>query len=221
MRGSHFSQPLCFTASFKVVSPHLFVAAQGTRAFVFFHERKVNTLGEIPKCGYCQWRNRAFVERLQQRFCQLPHAGPRLVRCIDRCEPPSPLHCLKFTAHTYTLAVPEHPPSAMPHDVSGLICFSHGCSFRLVLGIPAEALPPNAAMRFRSPALSFWFRASPALRAISLRSAGLNFFNLAAAPSLPSAEACGLGFLAFIVLTLTKRLDRVKQVVFCRTVDES
>jgi hypothetical protein len=165
---------------------------------VLFYEWKVNTFTEILKRGNCDWGNGARVERFQQRFCHLSYAGPRLVLCIDWSKSPGALHRLEFTAYTYALAVSEYPPSAMPHDVSGLICFSHGCPFRLVLGVPAEALPPIAEIRLRSSALSFWFRASPPLLAISLRSAGLNFLNLAAAPSLPRAEACGLGFLTFM-----------------------
>jgi hypothetical protein len=106
----------------------------------------------------------------------------------------------------------------MPHDVAGLIRLSafQGFSFLLLLGMPAEALPPRAAMRWRSSALSFSFRASPALRAISDRSAAVKLFDRALPPSLPSAEACGLGFLTVILDTLSYRYVRVKEIT-CRT----
>src|SRR2546428_557278 len=63
----------------------------------------------------------------------------------------------------------------------------------LLLGLPFEALPPSAASRRRSLALSFSIRASPALRAIWERSSGLSLVNLAWPPSRPRARACGLG----------------------------
>jgi hypothetical protein len=86
----------------------------------------------------------------------------------------------------------------MPHDVAGLACLFHCFSFRFVLGIPAEALPPSAAILRRSSGLNFRLLASPAFRAISERSAEVSFRALAGPPSLPSAEACGLGIFFFM-----------------------
>src|SRR5205814_7279012 len=123
-----------------------------------------------------------------------------------------------FSAYAHALAVSKHPPTPMAHDVAGLLRFSHTVSFRFVFGLPAEALPPCAAIRLRSLALSFWLRASPAFRAISERRAGLNFSVLALPPSFPRARACG--FLLFMQETLTKRHARVKQNVPSSTADE-
>jgi hypothetical protein len=86
----------------------------------------------------------------------------------------------------------------MLRDVAILMRFPHFSLLRLLLGVPFEALPPSAAIRLRSLALRFSHRAIPAFRAISDRCAGVNFLVLARPPSLPSALACGLGFLAII-----------------------
>jgi hypothetical protein len=135
------------------------------------------------------------------------------VLCIDKHKALSSLNGLYFSTYSDTLAVPEHPPTVMSGDVADLIRLSHGCSFRF-LGVPAEALPPRAAIRLRSSGLSFRLRANPAFRAIWLRSVGLNFLDLAAPPSLPSAEACGLGIFCFIEATLSKRHVRVNWFLF-------
>jgi hypothetical protein len=57
------------------------------------------------------------------------------------------LDSFDFPAYTHTLAVSKYPPTAVSREVAGLIGLSHGCSFRFVFGIPAEALPPSAAIR--------------------------------------------------------------------------
>jgi len=75
---------------------------------------------------------------------------------------------LVWSARTHALTVSKYPSTVVSHEVAGLIGLSHGCSFSLVLGIPTEALPPNAAIRFRSSGLSLQLRASPAFRTISL-----------------------------------------------------
>ena len=133
------------------------------------------------------------------------------------CKALSSLNRFDFSANTHALTVPKHPPVPVSHDVTGLLSFSQTVSFRFVFGLPAEALPPSAAIRLRSSTLSFLLRASPALRAISERRSGLNFSVLALPPSFPRARACG--FLCFIELTLAKRHVCVKQNVSPSTAD--
>src|SRR5947207_14764649 len=134
------------------------------------------------------------------------------------CKALGSLNRFEFSANTHSLTLPKHPPVPVSHDVTGLLSFSQSVSFRFVFGLPAEALPPSAAIRLRSSALSFLLRASPALRAISERRSGLNFSVLALPPSFPRARACG--FLCFIAITLAKRHVCVKQNVSPSTADE-
>lgn len=113
----------------------------------------------------------------------------------------SPLNSLDFSAYTHALAVSKHPPTTVSHDVARLLGSSHTVSFRFVFGLPAEALPPSAAIRLRSLALSFRLRANPAIRAISIAfdkervwSAGAAFLWTVRCPIpefLPESCDCG------------------------------
>jgi len=74
---------------------------------------------------------------------------------INRRETLGSLNGFDFPAYAHTLAVSKYPPTAVSHEVAGLISLSHGCSFCFVFGVPAEAFPPSAAIRLRSSGLSF------------------------------------------------------------------
>src|SRR5438045_2770653 len=98
---------------------------------------------------------------------EVSNAGLGFVLSVHRCKALSSLNSFDFPANAHVLAVSKHPPVSVSHDVAGLLGSSHTVSFRFVFGLPAEALPPSAAIRLRSSALSFLLRASPAFRAIS------------------------------------------------------
>src|SRR6185437_13122772 len=199
--GLYLPQPGARDARLEVRLPHLLVSSLSARAFVFLHMRKINALDEVSdRCGQ-QWRRRMFIERLKDLFCLRANAGLRLVLCIDRRKTDRSLHGSQFTAYTCTLTVSQDPPAATPHDVAGLLSVSHFFFSVLCFGFPSEALPPNAAMRLRACLLSFLERASPAIRAISRRRAGLNFAVRALPPArLRAAAALLSGVGLFLVV---------------------
>jgi hypothetical protein len=79
-----------------------------------------------------------------------------------------------------------------------LNCLFHIQSFRVVLGLPREALPPRAASLLRSALVRPAQRARPALVASAVRSAFDTPSHLGLAASFASATACG--FLRFFVV---------------------
>jgi hypothetical protein len=69
------------------------------------------------------------------------------------------------------------------HDSASLTRLPPGCSVLLVFGNPRRSISSQGRDSLRSADVSFWFRASPALRAISERCAAVSFLELAAPPS--------------------------------------
>ena len=78
-------------------------------------------------------------------------------------------------------------------------------SFLRCLILAANAKPPRLAIRWRSFALSFVERATPALQTSAVRSLLVVPLKRALPPSRPRACACGFSFFAVIPSRLTKR----------------
>ena len=163
-------------------------------ALLLLHERQIDPINEIAQFRDAHRLRRVSIQRVQFAVSKVSNACLGLVLRIHGRKALSSLDGFDFPANAHALAVSKNPPTAMSHNVAGLLGSSHIVSFRFVFGLPAEALPPSAAIRFRSLALSFWLRASPAFRAISERRSGLNFSVLALPPSFPRARACGFFF---------------------------
>jgi len=170
---------------------------------LLLHEWQVDSIDKVSELCDTQWLWGVSIQWLQFSACNVSNACLSFVLRIHGDKTLSSLNSLDSAADAYSLPVPEHPPTAVSHYVPSLFDSSHTVSFRFVFGFPAEALPPIAAIRLRSSALSFLLRASPAIRAISDRRSGLSFSVLALPPSFPRARACG--FLFFMSNTLTKR----------------
>ncbi len=90
---------------------------------------QVDTIYEVTEFRNIQRLNQVSVQRLQFRFGEVSNAGLCLVLCIDEHKALSSLNGLYFSVYSDALAVPEHPPTAMSHDVADLIRLSMVAGF--------------------------------------------------------------------------------------------